>query len=413
MTIVDHCDDQACHHEDPAVHKEMCFTRICLQLTPDPFDVQSALLAEKQTLKRQRPCPRCQMSSVINRSTLNINLPEILIVYVQRYRGEGEFVDTPIQEHIEVPTTGRRESYSLQSIAVQTMGSLLQQPPGGMHVFAGIRGRSGYLTVLNDMKRHYLSSWDVLDQLQRHPQPMEDLLMPDVLIYTRDHPAVKTTQDRTLLIHPREDPSKYPRPISDSFAQMIHDNKVIFDKPTNEVIRVLKEIKTALPKISENDILRVYLQNSGDLNGIMRELIFDPSPIPWVEDDLNAVSIFNRANVLKLHAEFPKVQIHKINELLRQQLANKRGNYVGVREYLLSYASVETRFVQNIGDQASVKVSVNAVPVTLNTADGTGPLDFQEQNVSGEYMYQHGNKTWWCEFFAKAKPLEPGRELRH
>ena len=275
-----------------------------------------------------------------------------------------------------------------------------------MHVFAGIRGRGGHLSVLNDSNRHYLPSWDVFDGLQRFPTPMEEIVVPDLLIYTRDRLVVqKMAQDRTLLVTPRERQSDYPQPASDSFAKIIRDNNLSFDKPTKDAIRIMKEIKAALPKTSDNDILAVYLQKNGELNAIMRELIFNPFPVPSAQDDLNAISIFSRPNVLKLHAEFPMIQISVINELLRQQLANKRGNYVGVREYILNYPAIETRFVQNIGDQAKVMVSINAVPVTIAPGDGTGPLDFPEQNVSGEYMYQHGNKTWWCEFFAKAKAL--------
>ena len=119
---MDHCADQACNHDEPPVYKECCFSRIYLDVFPDPFDVESALQIENELLTSSRPCPRCNFSFFIERSTHNINLPEVLIVYIARYIGKGEFVDTPIREHIVVPTTGpdERESYTLQAVAMST-----------------------------------------------------------------------------------------------------------------------------------------------------------------------------------------------------------------------------------------------------------------------------------------------------
>lgn len=376
------------------------------------LDLQVAMfqiLSGRPPVDPGRVCDACLSRQHLTEVEEAINLPEVLIIYVNRKLDPAVLLtETPIHETLAIPVGdgSSMEEYTLNGVTLHPC-DFLEDPSLFPHVWSAVRSRNGNLTCLNDENRHFLKSWAYLDEAQRVP-PIGGRHMPTTFVYTRKHTqhmalstrsrrlgrftSISSTMDQTP-VRQRQGRSVRTllREASDNFGTQW---------PAGSE-KLVKEMQAALPHIAPETIIGILIKHNGDIQATMHELIFTPDGTPDLSLNELRDSVL-RPEMLKLHAEFPTVRI----QLLRDLLLHHRGDHEATRTELLRQPKVALGFAETVGDaKIQMRLVVEPSDAPCDHTPAGNDRDLQVQRLEGQYLYMLHGKAWYAEFFGRARLL--------
>ena len=319
-------------------------------------------------------CPKCKSDSYLSQLHEVINPPEILILGVYRRPDEQTVFwrDTPLTDTLTMSKryTYQKEdvTYKLNGVIAFTGDSVGDEYSGQWHTINAIRGRDDtWYTVDNDQVNR-LPSLKTFDALMRSPVPKNRRRLPSFTLSTiiRDvQQPLSTSQPIKRLSSSLEDESVTPK----SAKKQKTSSSLETCPTTSEGTSLVRDLEQCFADLPRSIIEAVLQKHDCDLDLTYRELAFGPSP---ADPSLNNVDEAIRADVLKLHLQFPHIPVQGLPALLKhyQTLAS-------AIDALQNLPYISLRFNELVGDARVTLSDVNIRPCKqMSALQATGDIEY-------------------------------------